>query len=295
MRKELGLVAAVLTFAGPAVAADLPLKAPAIAPAPIFSWTGWYLGANVGGGWSDEGGVDNTVNSNACSLGFPGYFGKKLGEKACAAKVPALNSAIPGHLGGDPSGVIGGVQLGYNFQAGAFVWGVETDFQGADIKGDGSVSNGPTPIPHLFFPDTLSLTGTESQKLDWFGTLRGRLGFLMAPQLLVYGTGGLAYGHVETDAAFTGHIQGLFPFDGATSISQTDTRVGWTVGGGLEWMIAPHWSIKGEYLYYDLGHATLDQTLTLNSTIPGHFVSANISSDAQYKGSIARLGINYHF
>lgn len=288
MRKEPGLVAAALMFAGPALAADLPLKAPPLVPGPIYNWNGWYIGANIGGGWSDYGDIDNTVTSTACWLGT-------FGGKACAAKASALNAAIPEQFGTDPSGLIGGVQLGYNFQAGAFVWGIETDFQGADIKGDASVASGPTVIPHLFFPDTLSLTGAASQKLDWFGTLRGRLGFLVMPQLLVYGTGGLIYGHVESDAAFTGHIQGVFPFDGSTAISQSDTRAGWTAGGGLEWMFARNWSIKGEYLYYDLGHVTLDQTLTLTSTIPGHFVSANISSDVRYTGSITRIGVNYKF
>jgi outer membrane immunogenic protein len=285
MRKVLGLVGATLLFAGPAFAADLAVKAPRALPLmPVYNWSGWYVGLNAGGGWGDDG-ISNTVTSNTCLV--------NAGATGCAAAVSVLNASVPGQFGTKPSGFIGGAQLGYNFQAGTFVWGVETDFQGADIKDAASAVSGPTKLPG--FADVLSLAGTASQKLDWFGTLRGRLGFLATPQLLLYGTGGLAYGHVETDVAFVGHIQETNPFDGATGLSQSDTRVGWTIGGGLEWMFAPNWSVKGEYLYYDLGHVTLNQTLNLVSTAPNNFVSANIASDVHYKGNIARVGLNYKF
>jgi outer membrane immunogenic protein len=137
--------------------------------------------------------------------------------------------------------------------------------------------------------------GTANQKIDWFGTLRGRVGWLPVNALLVYATGGLAYGHVRTNIAFSEHIeQGANPIDGSTAISQSSTRLGWTAGAGLEWMFAPRWSVKGEYLYYDLGSVTLNQTMVVSAVaIPR--IGLAIQSEAHYKGNIARLGVNYRF
>jgi outer membrane immunogenic protein len=287
-RLTVAAVAAVSTIVltQTASAADLPRKAPVYMPPlpPLYSWTGWYVGLNAGGGWGNNGAIDNTLISSACSIAFPG---------ACAATVPVMNANIPGQFDTHQSGFIGGGQIGYNWQfAPAWVAGIEADFQGANIKGDANFASGSLAIPG--FTNILTLSGTGSQKLDWFGTLRGRLGWLATPQFLIYGTGGLAYGHVQTDVAFAGHItSNTVPFDGSTAVSRSDTRVGWTVGGGLEWMFAPQWSVKGEYLYYDLGKVTLNQTLTL--VRPGDFISANVSSEGHYRGNIARLGVNYRF
>jgi outer membrane immunogenic protein len=113
--------------------------------------------------------------------------------------------------------------------------------------------------------------------------------------LLVYATGGLAYGRVQTDASFSAQTfnNGLQLTTGSTAISQSDTRAGWTVGGGLEWMFAPQWSVKAEYLYYDLGTVALNQTLNLVG--PNRNIFDNIQSVAHYKGNIARAGLNYKF
>ena len=122
---------------------------------PVYNWTGWYAGLNAGGGWSNDG-IDNTVVSNACLVG--------AGAPGCAAAVSTLNGAIPGRFDTKSSGFIGGAQLGYNFQTGPVVGGIETDFQGADIKGSASTASGPTQVPG--FADTLSLATAGSQKLD---------------------------------------------------------------------------------------------------------------------------------
>jgi outer membrane immunogenic protein len=103
-------------------------------------------------------------------------------------------------------------------------------------------------------------------------------------------TGGLAYGHTETSASFSEGND--FPANSAASIDAW--RAGWTIGSGFEWMIAPSWSIKGEYLYYDLGTVTVNNAInTLAFGAP--FFSVTIASEAAYRGSIARGGINYHF
>jgi outer membrane immunogenic protein len=219
----------------------------------------------------------------------------------CSGVGCGIGAAVPGQLNTRPSGFIGGGQVGYNWQTGLFVWGVETDFQGANIKGDASVTNSSTfttsvmgPVsPTVTSAGSATVTAAGSQKIEWFGTLRGRLGWTPTPPLLIYATGGLAYAHVKTDVSFSGFesVEGS-PSSGATAITKDDTRAGWTVGGGAEWMFAPQWSIKAEYLYYDLGTVGIDQTL---NTFGDFSTSTSIHSEAHYHGSIVRGGVNFKF
>jgi outer membrane immunogenic protein len=279
-RLSIAVIAAASTiaFAQIASAADLGrrvYKAPPPPPTPIYSWTGWYVGLNAGYAWENT--IDNTVTTNACFNNFP------------AILCPAAAAAIPTRFDTHPKGFIGGAQIGYNYQiAPDWLVGIETDFQGADIKGDDSQSNSVK----IGSANPFNSTGTGSQKIDWFGTVRGRLGWLPVNPLLVYATGGLAYGHTRTDVSFASAIG---PLTGAAAVSQDDTRAGWTIGGGLEWMFAPNWSLKGEYLYYDLCTVTLNSTV--NVFVAGNVLqtSTGIQSDAHYHGNIVRGGVNYHF
>ena len=260
-------------------ATDLPAKpkpAPIIA-APTAGWTGWYAGFNAGGAWENT--INNTAALSSCIGLVPNY---------CNGAVPAVPPQFDTH----PQGFIGGGQIGYNWQFNALVFGIETDFQGSTVKGSQSVSNTLLP-PGGVFPITVA--GTGSQKIDWFGTLRGRVGWLPTKDLLVYATGGLAYGHVQTDVSFSGVIPAGFRLTGSSALSVSDTLEGWTVGGGLEWMFAPRWSVKGEYLYYDLGTVQLNQTLTLIDNIFGERLGFAIQSVAHYHGNIVRAGLNYFF
>jgi outer membrane immunogenic protein len=197
-----------------------------------------------------------------------------------------LSAAVPGRFDTHPSGFIGGGQIGYNYQTGVFVWGVEADFQGAAIKGTASATNTDSVFG-------FSLSGTGSQKIDWFGTLRGRVGWTPMSPLLIYATGGLAYGNTETNVSFSQFANLGGPGGPPIAISNSSTLTGWTVGGGLEWMFAPRWSVKGEYLYYDLGDVTLNQTQSASP--PGVNAAIAIQSVAHYHGNIARLGVNYKF
>jgi outer membrane immunogenic protein len=150
-------------------------------------------------------------------------------------------------LGARSTGVTGGAQLGYNWQIGSRVTGVEADIQGSGIKGSASA------VPTLLItgqPATGVLDSSEP-KLSWFGTVRGRLGVTVTPDLLLYGTGGLAYGHVDTSANFSESDSGDDSVQAPASVSKT--KVGWTAGAGAEWMFARNWSAKLEYLYVDLG------------------------------------------
>ncbi len=140
-------------------------------------------------------------------------------------------------------------QVGYNFQFNQFLIGAETDFQGTSLSGGGN--NAPLtlfPSPYStansFLTPIGAITGANIS-LPWFGTVRGRVGYLFTPTLLIYGTAGFAYGQVDA-----------FGFN--------NTRTGWTAGGGVEWMFAPHWSAKVEYLYVDLSSNGHDRHLRLD-------------------------------
>jgi len=288
MRKVLGLVGATLLFAGSASAADL-LKAPAMPlGGPVPSWTGWYIGATAGYGWSNQG-IDNVVTSTFCN---PNDGGCRANTGPVASA--ALAAAIPPHLSTNPKGFIGGGEFGYNHQLGQFVLGVEADVSGADIKGSASAAQS---VGVVGFPNTVNVGAAASEKLDFFATLRGRLGFLVTPSFLAYGTAGFAFGHVSASTAFAEAVGGPCGCGPAvaTAASSSATLPGWTAGGGLEWMFAPQWSLKGEYLYYDLGTMSYAQTITQTDSLGRNFFGAGVSSNVHVKGNIARAGVNFHF
>jgi outer membrane immunogenic protein len=257
------LVASVgaIALSGAALAADLTRPPPPVIympPAPPAFWTGFYLGGNAGGTWSSSNNI-NTVSSN----GFANF-----------------NVPLPA-----PGGFIGGGQLGYNYQFNnSWVVGAEADIQGV------AVSNDSTSIASGGFPNTI-LTATESRKLDYLGTVRGRLGFLITPTLLAYGTGGLAYGGVKGQTSITTFFPPTFINFDSTSGTFNTTRAGWTAGGGAEWMFPPYWSIKVEYLYFSLGSGTWSDGVLLTSPT----TLSVLQSSTRFSGNIVRAGLNYHF
>jgi outer membrane immunogenic protein len=257
----LGAAVAMLGIA-PALAADMAprySKAPMMAPAAVFSWTGFYVGGNVGYGWYDR---DSTVIApDAASVAF---FGPSLAA-----------GALPSVYGINPRGALGGVQAGYNWQAGMWVFGVEADIQGADVKGALTLNTAGIPG---FVP----ITATATEKLDWFGTARGRLGFA-ANTALFYVTGGLAYGHVSHSYFTAAPLVGQSAFG---SDSQVD--VGYTVGAGVEWAFNNNWSVKGEYLYMDLGNRT-----TTAFGVTGTPAAATLAYRSHDQYNIVRVGLNY--
>jgi len=239
--------------------APIYTKAP-LAPAP-YSWTGFYVGANVGYGWGEStGDLDpNFPTSNNAVGAVNGGF-------------------IQSHLGVKPAGFIGGGQLGYNWQDGSWVWGLEADLQGSGIKDSKTIL---FPGSALLVPSTT----VASDKLDWFGTVRPRAGFLVTPGVLLYGTGGLAYGDVKASVQETGNPIAAGSFGGATN----ETRVGWTVGAGVEWKVTNNISVKAEYLHVDLG------TTTVHTVDPVNFPTNFFDYKFKNVDEIARGGINYKF
>ncbi|HEY4141352.1 MAG TPA: outer membrane protein [Pseudolabrys sp.] len=258
-------LAAVLVAAGfgglssAVLGADLPARMPTKAPfigAP-YNWTGFYLGANGGYGWS----------------------GQTVGVNFDVSAVQTVLSDIPGvhDIAGNAKGGLGGAQLGYNWQAGRMVYGIELDFDGADIS-----SSQDTQAIFV-----VSRTFHGEQKLDTFGTLRARLGYTPADRLLVYATGGLAGGHASATADLTTDdgCAGIC-FNGSTS----KTMWGWAAGAGVEYAVTGNWSVKAEYLHYDLG--------TLNTVGPPQVLPAvfgNLDGSVKINGNIVRAGLNYKF
>jgi outer membrane immunogenic protein len=265
MRKVSGLVGVTFLLTAPALAADLGVRAPVMPLAPVPGWTGFYIGGNVGYGWGDQ-----AVNFS----GDPHAIGPLIGSGIVASS-----------LASGPSGAVGGVQAGYNWQTGPFVLGIETDIDASAIaKGESFTSLGTTTRPDWFT--------NADQELNFLGTVRGRLGYTITPSLLAYGTGGFAYGGANLDTTVTSSTHGSTAItcpNFCGSLGSSPTLTGWAAGGGLEYMVAPNWSVKAEYLYFDLG--TLTQTYGDNAGRPPGVVSTS----TEFKGSIARVGANYKF
>jgi outer membrane immunogenic protein len=238
-----GLLSGVCTLA-PATAADLPAnmvtKAP---PATVgLSWTGFYGGVNVGGS--------------------SGHQRVSLDDATTGTR---LLSNSPGQ-----NGAIGGAQVGYNWQPvnRPWVFGVEADIQGSGQKSDGSFAGG-LAAPGILYED----------RLDWFGTLRGRIGWAMGERSnwLPYITGGFAYGQ--------GTISGNGTAGGVpVAFNGTNTYAGWVLGGGVEWAFWDRWSVKAEYLYMDFGRGPVIPLTPMVNINAGRMID-----------NVGRVGVNYHF
>jgi outer membrane immunogenic protein len=258
---RMAIAAALITASACAWPADVRADGSARtrpgAGASAWTWSGPYAGVNLGWG-----------------------FGAQTGDLSGAnVSSPALTDGrIPQAFGVRPDGAIGGGQIGYNWHRGVLVYGLEADLQASRIRDSVSVT-----VPAIF--PVLSSQSTAEERLNWFGTVRGRFGLTAAERSLFYLTGGLAYGRVTNSAS----IGFPFPgggFDGLLVGARSSTKMGWTLGGGGEFAWDNNWSLKAEYLYVDLG----SDTVRLNDVfIAGEFV------DYRFKHSdhILRIGINY--
>ncbi len=263
------------------MAADILAARPVVVAPPPYSWTGVYVGVNAGYGRSNSE-LDLSGAPVLCTITLRGCL-PATGPVAAIASAAAIPAVFSTHPTGD---MVGG-QIGFNYQTGPWVMGLEADFAWTSIKGSDTqtglalVGLGP-PFPAL----SISSAATAEQRLNNFGTIRGRLGLLPLDPLLVYATGGLAFGHMKSDMTLTEVCNpnpatcfssaGLLFTPVTASVSKTG--IGWTVGGGLEYAFAPGWSVRGEYLYYNLG-----STYALTS-----FTSA------QAKAPLSRLCCSHH-
>jgi outer membrane immunogenic protein len=184
------------------------------------------------------------------------------------------------------SGVIGGAQIGYNWQIGSLVAGLEADIQGSGIKGSAQAA-----LVNLRDDSPNAITASTNSELSWFGTVRGRLGVTVTPDLLLYGTGGLAYGRVKDSANV--QIVNNPPFFDSWLASISNTKTGWAAGAGAEWMFARNWSAKLEYLHIDLGSSS---ATAIDVAAPGFDTLSNTTSYSwKHRYDTLRVGVNYHF
>ena len=272
-------------LAGPATSAPLYTKA---VPAAVGgNWSGWYAGLNAGY-------IDGSRRLNTDAV--------VTQNSTTPRTAPAMASGATSELSTGNGGFVGGAQFGYNYVVSPlFIAGIEADIQGSSLRGSASTST-QVPTDTVFGPGTgtWQTTIAASRGLDYIGTVRGRLGATLTPGLLLYVTGGLAYGGVKSSTTInqTTAIAGVPP--NAASRSFSDNRAGYAVGGGGEWMFLPKWSIKGEYLYYDLGSANYGTgnffVAEGPTNLPGFGVAGiAMSTRARFNGNIARVGLNYHF
>ena len=226
-------VAALLVAASSgAFAADLPVKAPYMAPIALYNWTGFYIGGNVGGAWET-----GTISDD--------FFGVSFSHTR--------------------SGFIGGGQIGYNWQfSPQFVLGVEWMFDGTDLKSDfGPVSDGAGGLL------------SASEKVDWLTTVTARLGYAANNWLFyVKGGGGWVHDKATVTEVTAGNV---------FSVSASDTKGGWVVGGGIEYGFTPNWTGKVEYQHLGLEDTSRTGLFTTDTvTLSRHF-------------DMVTVGLNYKF
>lgn len=251
----------------PARAADIPRTMPVKAPvvvAPAYSWTGFYIGGQAGYGWGRD------------AIHYSGESTINL----------YINSGFwPSTLAANPRGFLGGITWGRNWQHGRIVLGLESDFSFGSIRRSETVT---MPIPAA---PPIPYTHTGEQKLTWFSTTRARVGMTVADNLLAFVTGGLASGQAEVNSS---HISNGVAINGcgiqACPVASVKKWLwGWAAGGGLEYGHGP-WSIKAEYLHYDLG--SLDFSFVDPVTI---ILNTGQTIRTRFSGDIVRLGVNYRF
>ncbi|WP_298961671.1 outer membrane beta-barrel protein [uncultured Methylobacterium sp.] len=281
LRILLGFGTVLGLIAGTASAADLPRRAPPAPPvvvAPDFTWTGFYAGVQAGYAFSQR----QTIRTTEANGSGTGLFIDAIGAGAVSSR---------------QQGFVAGGQAGYNVQftpGSGIVLGIETDLAYTDLDRTRRRS-GP-----LFggFGGSL-VTSTTRQSLDLLGTVRGRLGYAF-DRVLVYGTGGFAYGHVRTESAATFEIPGV-PSLGLYAGKRDRLETGFAYGGGIEYALptdsalnvfrSPTVTLKAEYLRYDLGK----RNLPLVNSVGGVAPTVDAVSRFRQEGNIVRVGLNYKF
>jgi outer membrane immunogenic protein len=238
--------------------------AEAEAAEPAVNWSGLYLGANGGYAWSD--GDESTL---------------KVFTPA-GAVIPTF---APLRYSLEPEGPFGGGQIGFNHQTGELVLGVEADIQASDIDDDSFTVFANPGNPNNIAPFAYD----ASLKIDWFGTVRARLGYAW-DRSLVYVTGGLAYGQVDYRALYD--FLPVGPGQSFGRASSRDTKTGYVLGAGFEHACDRNWSLKLEYQYIDLGDETVEGALFFRDGRPSE---ETFKTDFDADFHTVRVGLNYRF
>jgi outer membrane immunogenic protein len=263
MKKLILASASLLALAAAQPAASADLKAPVFVDP--WSWSGGYIGVNMGYGWGQSNTSMNVTNSATGALLFPGDVSLRMND------------------------IFGGGQIGANWQSGAWVVGVEADIQATNERSQ-TTTTCPAGVCNTAgaLPAAARLaSATFEQRLTWFGTARGRVGFTPTQPILAYATGGLAYGHLEELGSVTGFTAAGVATTAA--ISGAQTKVGWTVGAGVEGRINAAWTVKLEYLYLDLG------SVSTTATLPANAPPLTAAFNSRFTDNVVRVGVNYKF
>jgi outer membrane immunogenic protein len=308
------ITALILAASGSAFAADMavkmPVKAPPPPPAPVYSWTGWYVGVNAGASMGEA-----KTNLNGSPLFSTSNFGPGVVQFTSGFGIPNDKEY--------PDGFIGGGQIGYNWQySPLIVVGLEADIQGALEKATNTLApqgvnfvTGPAACGMPIFTTSCTATTGYTTQIDWFGTVRARLGYVWGNgEVLTYVTGGLAYGEVKINGTSTvsGPAAGTaacvcdFTFSQTQTIGQSHINTGWVLGYGTEGhlpLMPGNWTWKIESLYMDLGH--LNATSSTSGSSCAVFASGGatlcavnggqVATNTHFTDWILRGGLNYHF
>ena len=241
-------------------------------------FSGPYIGVSAGAAW----GRARFATKPNCPATADATFCTDSPDPS-VANGTAVAASGTGNI--TPIGFTGGLQAGYNWQAGTLVYGAEADF--------GDLGLAESSSAHGFFPVTFlgdQYTLTQAIMGDWLATIRARLGFACTPHVLFYATGGLAFSGFRFSSSYSDNaISSTFP-GGTGSGTRSEIRTGWAAGGGAEWLLRENWSIKAEYLYVDLG--------SMRVPVPTSNTAAftqTMQVDVDLTVQIARLGLNYKF
>jgi outer membrane immunogenic protein len=258
---------------------------------PVNNWGGFYIGANAGYWWAQNNAIRTEGNIS---------FVNPVPTLGPINIANALATVGTHRISDNLNGFIGGGQLGYNYLAGeGVIVGIDADIAGLSNSARSTRVNKTVFLDN--FPEAYSSIVHFKKKIDYLGTVRGRFGFLAYPNVMFYAMGGFAYGGVSLEESFVAN-ESLGPLVYPTvaagqKISQT--RTGWTAGGGVEWMFNPQWTAKLEYTYYDLGSINnndifLGQVNT--AIVPSQlWGAANVCTSTRFTIGTVRVGLNYYF
>jgi outer membrane immunogenic protein len=260
-------------------AADLAARPYTKAPPPVvavYNWTGFYIGLNAGYHDIDMGRY-SAVPADADTAAF------FWTNNPCFA----AGFCNPNRGGSSNGGFIGGGQIGYNWQASNFVFGLEADIQGSSAGATDRLFWNQAP-----FPAGTTYTSEATTKMDWLATFRARAGVLVTPQTLLYITGGGAVAEVNRSWSQQYDVGDVTA--GRTAGSDSSTNWGWTVGAGVEWAAFANWTLGAEYLFVRL------EGNTFRGAVAGGVLSTPANSNfivtaGDFDNHIARVKLNYKF
>jgi outer membrane immunogenic protein len=265
--KKLALAVSVLVLGTVAAsAADMPMKARPVMVAPVSDWSGFYIGINGGGVWGNS---NTSLVATNGTVPF-GFFD--------LANIPGVNAAGLNRI--NNSGAIAGGQIGYVWQSGKAIFGIEAAFDWTNLRGSRTNTQAYFDNPNIF-------SVYQNPNADWLATFLGRVGYDMGAWY-PYITGGVAvadlkYGFNYTDVFFAAGCSCAAAF--------SQTKAGGAVGAGLAWKLNSNWSLRAEYLYIAF------DDLNGSSSLRGNFDpgTASFAHSASFKENIARVSLDYRF